>query len=160
MRIENVPKNLFLTICLILLGFVIPSAAQENETIISRSSDGAFCELNKVYLEKLFLQQKETNEKLFVISAISKKEKQTLRSSRIYNANIFLTQIMKFDKNNVLFAENISNQEMGILEFYLGSKLFLVIEQPFNKIGCFTCCEEYTPKKARKRKKVIIKRKR
>lgn len=162
MKTQNRYKNLVLSICLISLSLSIPLIAQENENeaIISKPSDGAFCELNKVFLEKLFLEQRKNNEKLFVVSTLGRKEKPTLRHARIFNSNVFLIQVMNFDKDDALFTENIDLKKAGVLEFYLGSKLFLGIEQPFNKISCFTCCEEYVPKKAKRRIKTVSNRKR
>ena len=141
-------------IYLMLFCFSFSAFAQEtkNETIISKPSVGAFCELNKVFLEKLFIEQKKNNERIFVISNSGDKEKLNIRQFRLNSARTFLIRMMKFAEDNIVFAEDDARSEAGALRFYLGSRLFLVIEQPFNKISCFTCCENFIPKKTKTRK--------
>jgi hypothetical protein len=144
-----------LMIYLILFCFSFSAIAQEtkNGTIISRPADGAYCEMNKVFLENIFREQKENNEKLFVIVGSGNNEKTNINRARLGSAKTFLIKFMKFSEESVIFAEEFKKNEVGAIQFYLGSKLFLIIEQPLNKISCFTCCEDFIPKKTRTRKK-------
>lgn len=144
----------FTALILAILLFSSFALAQykEGETIISRTYDGAYCEENRVYLEALFREQNINGEKLFVISRLGKIEQTKWVQTRLAFAKVYLTKIMPFDSEKSVFAIGEKTDSVGKLEFYLGSKLFLVIEQPKNKIGCFTCCEEYIPKGTKKKR--------
>jgi hypothetical protein len=138
-----------------MLSYSVFSQYKEGETIISKTSEDAYCELNRVYFEALVREQSENSEKLFVISRLGKIEQTKWAHNRLAFAKAYLTQVMPFDEKKSVFAIGEKTDSVGKLEFYLGSKLFLVIEQPKNELGCFSCCEEYVPKKTKRKTKKI-----
>ncbi|MCA1624339.1 MAG: hypothetical protein LC768_12070 [Acidobacteria bacterium] len=116
--------------------------SRDIETIRSFPASGAYCELNSAYLDVLVNEQKKSGERIFVISRLGKGERTSLNDARLTGVKNYLVEKAAIEKERVVFAEGDRTNGVGILEFYLGSKLFLVIEKSQNNVGCLDCCEE------------------
>ena len=112
------------------------------ETIRSFPASGAYCELNSAYLDLLSNKQKESGERIFVISRLGKREKKSKNIERLTLVKHYLIERAGLEKERVVFAEGSKTNDLGKLEFYLGSKLFLIIEMSKNSVGCFGCCDD------------------
>jgi len=106
-------------------------------------TDEAACELNSSYLDILLAKARNSNDRIFVISRLSKTESSKLNRIRLTNARLALTDGKGLSENQVITAigDRIVNGGRGRLEFYLGSRLFLVSKINKNKIACLTCCD-------------------
>lgn len=127
---------------LIVLQMVVIIKGQSNtaEYIIDSKID-ARCELNNLYIEKLITNAIEKKERIFVISKLGKNEKFKINSLRLSYTLMVLTKIKKMEPELVITAiGDKTSEKNGKLEFYYGSKLFLVILIEPNKQVCLLCC--------------------
>jgi len=90
----------------------------------------------------LISEAKQTNERIFIISRLNKKEKYPLNRFRLNYAYSVFTQLKEIKSEQVVTAigERTSERD-GRIEFYLGSQLFLVSMIENGKQVCLLCCE-------------------
>jgi hypothetical protein len=127
--------------------------AQESptETQIIKG-DANSCELNSLYLDMLTNEYRANNERVFVIARLGRGEtSRALILRRLDVSRMYLNGRIKNDR--ILFAEGEKVKGEGRVEFYLGSKLFLVSLAERGRNVCLTCCDDYIPPTKRKRVK-------
>jgi hypothetical protein len=107
-------------------------------------ADNNSCELNSAYLDYLSQEARANGERVFVVARPGRGEtSRPLSLARLNQARAFLILQRNLDPSRVVFAEGERAKDEGRLEFYLGSKLFLVSLAKQNKAVCLTCCEDY-----------------
>lgn len=149
----------FLTIISVSLLLLFPLSAVEAQTIneprIVKSGSNS-CELNSLYLDSLAQDARPSNERVFVIARRGGKESSKYISRRrLELARLHLVVATdRFSSDRIVFAEGDTVNGEGRLEFYLGSKLYLISLAQRDKNICFTCCDDpptSTKKNRRKR---------
>jgi hypothetical protein len=126
-----------------------PSVAQESppETQVVEGDANA-CELNSAYLDYMLMEQRARGERIFVIARLGRGEvNRSLNRRRLWSAGFYLLESGRTRKEQVVFAEGERVDGGGRVEFYLGSRLFLVSLAGRGKNVCLTCCEDYMPPK-------------
>lgn len=156
MRIIKHHCLLYLAFLLFLLANHITMRAQEkSETIIVKGDDNA-CELNSLYLDNLRMRfMSQDNQRVFVIARLGSKETSTrLNRLRLNSVKIYTVVSGRFPKEMTIFAEGERAEGEGRIEFYLGSRLYLVALVAPGKNICLTCCDDsYVPSKNNRGKK-------
>ncbi len=140
--------------CLLLLFILLPysciktvaaQGAQSNTKIVK--GDANSCELNSLYLDYLAQDARASLERIFVIARLGKGEKsRDLNRTRLVAARFYLIANRELKKEMIIFAEGDRADKEGRLEFYLGSKLYLVSLVERGKDVCLTCCNDDFPK--------------
>lgn len=106
------------------------------------SESGGACEANNAAIDQLVKEAKKSKERIFIISRLSKVESYKLNQVRLANASFFLTEGKEIPSSQIITAiGGRTDEKTGLLEFYLGSQLFLVSEAKKNKAVCLTCCD-------------------
>ena len=142
MRGKNALKNILIIFSAILtiFGFEINAAGQTPQPKFTVESTVDACELNSFYLDELISEAKRSKEKIFIISKLSKKEKYGINWFRLQSAQDYITtREIPVEQIVIAVGQRVS-KEPGRLEFYLGSKLFLLSEGKINKLICLVCC--------------------
>ena len=101
---------------------------------------GNNCESNLAILWDFIGEAERTGERIFVISRLGSGEtSRYLTHRRLYNARTYI--IPRLNTGNAVFAEGEQVNGEGRVEFYLGSKLALIVS--INRGGdlCVCCCE-------------------
>lgn len=90
--------------------------------------EDARCELNNRYIDMLISEVEKTNERVFVISHATKNEKAGVNYSRLIYTKTVLSKFKGLDERKITIATgDKTSAKEGNLEFWLGSKLFLVV---------------------------------
>lgn len=123
---------------------------QDNPKIVEPVS-GA-CEVNGAYLDALTQEARSRSERVFVIARLGKRESsRALNRRRLHMVRNHLVMSGRLQKDFVVFAEGDRADHEGRLEFYLGSRLYLVsLAEPGNDV-CLTCCDDRFPKRSKNR---------
>ena len=82
------------------------------ETIRSFPASGAYCELNSAYLDLLSNKQKESGERIFVISRLGKREKKSKNIERLTLVKHYLIERAGLEKERVVFAEGSKTNDL------------------------------------------------
>jgi hypothetical protein len=138
-----------LTCCLTAAG-----QTPSSETRVVKGDANA-CELNSAYLDYMVRDQRANSERIFVISRLGRGEsKRSLSRGRLQYARFYLLESGRTQKEKVIFAEGDRVDGEGRVEFYLGSRLYLVSLAERGRNVCLTCCEDYVPpRKSRKQRR-------
>lgn len=111
-------------------------SADEPEIIASRNSGNG--EVTNVYIGMIIGESKSSKERLFVIARLGKGEKlRRINRGRLVKAQNHLQRIT-LDLPPI-YAEGERVKGEGRVEFYLGSRLKLVVLAERNKMPLFTC---------------------
>lgn len=111
--------------------------AQTNEPFTVSALEDARCELNIRYIDMLISEVEKSNERIFVISHAAKNERVGVNRSRLIYTKTVISQFKGLAERKITIAtgEKTSDRE-GKLEFWLGSKLFLVVSISSNQQIC------------------------
>lgn len=122
----------------------LATSAQEQESVARIvKGDANACELNSAYLDALTQDARASSERIFVIARLGKRESsRTLNRRRLHRTRNHLVTSGRLAKGSVIFAEGDQAETKGRLEFYLGSKLYLVSLVEYGKDVCLTCCDD------------------
>lgn len=135
--------SLCLGCILFLSGDAAPAAAQEQPNTITVRGDANSCELNSLHLNSLVQEARANSERVFVIARLGRGERAALLNRlRLDMARFQLMQSGRLPKGAVIFAEGDSTDGEGRLEFYLGSRLYLVSLARRGENVCLTCCDD------------------
>lgn len=128
--------------CVLLLPQTGALAQQNSEPqhLVSRESKAA-CEMNNLYIDLLVGEAKKSKERIFIISRLGKGERAKLNWRRLGKAHFFLTDGKEIPSSQIVTAVGTTTRGIGQLEFYLGSKLFLVSEAKKGSDVCLNCCD-------------------
>ena len=108
--------------------------------------DANSCELNSAYLDYMVMEQRAKGERIFVIARLGQGEvNRSLNHNRLEYARFYLLESGRTQKEKIVFAEGERVNGEGRVEFYLGSRLFLVSLAERGKNVCLTCCDDYIP---------------
>lgn len=117
-------------------------AQQQGETQVVKVG-GNYCELNSLHLDYLVQEARAGTERIFVIARLGKKEKsRTLNRTRLDAARFHLILNRDLKEDSVILAEGERTDKEGRLEFYLGSRLYLVSMAAPGKNVCLSCCND------------------
>lgn len=148
------PNLILIAIAVCWLVAYEPVIAQQPSTepqIIK--GDANSCEANSSFLDALTNEHRSTNERVFVIARLGRGEaNRALSLNRLERARWYLVEPGRIKSENVVFAEGARINGEGRVEFYLGSKLFLVSLAERGMNVCLTCCDDYVPTPRRKRR--------
>jgi hypothetical protein len=124
-----------------------------SDTIIVESRGSG--ELNSLHLDNLVYGLRgSVAERLFVIARLGDGETaRRLNLARLEGARFYLVESGRAQKERIVFAEGERVKGEGRVEFYLGSKLYLVSLAGRGKNINFTCCDDYFPPIRSKRKR-------
>jgi hypothetical protein len=75
---------------------------------------------------------------------LGQEKSRRLNLGRLYNTRNYLSG-KSFDQSTIVFAEGERVNGEGRLEFYLGSRLRLVVLAKRNRMPNLTCCDDYFP---------------
>ena len=125
----------------------VSAVAQESSTETQVvKGDANSCELNSAYLDYIVMEQRAKGERIYVIARLGRSEvNRSLNRARLEYARFYLLESGRTQKEKVVFAEGERIDGEGRVEFYLGSRLFLVSLAERGKNVCLTCCEDYIP---------------
>ena len=119
--------------------------------VVESDSSG---EVSSREIDVMAVEAKESGERLFVVVRLGAGEtSRRLNRARLYNTRQYVSA-KGFDQRTTVFAEGERVVGEGRIEFYLGSRLRLVVLAERNKMPNLTCCEDYFPpsKTTRQRK--------
>jgi hypothetical protein len=139
--------SIYLSSGLLLLSY--PSVARAQESGETKIVEGGIngCELNSAYLDALTQEARARSERVFVIARLGRGEKSTvLNRNRLHRVRNHLVVTGRLKKDRVVFAEGDRVDSEGRIEFYLGSRLYLVSLAKQGKDVCLTCCDDRFPK--------------
>lgn len=142
----------FLASSLVVADFAFAQTVVDEPFIVESNSSG---ESSSSIIDQMAVEAKQSGERLFVIVRLGTGEtNRRLSFVRLYNTRQYVSD-KSFNPQKLVFAEGESIKGEGRIEFYLGSRLRLVLLAPRNKMPNLTCCEDYMPlvKKKPKRKK-------
>ena len=129
-----------LLISLTALAISVPGQEQQRDTKVVKGDANA-CELNSLYLDYLAQDARASSERVFVIARLGRGEKnRALNRMRLSAARFSLAANRELKKETLVFAEGEQTEKEGRLEFYLGSKLYLISLVARGKNVCLTCC--------------------
>ena len=151
--LNHVSMILAFAVCC-FMACVVSAIAQKppSETQIIKG-DANSCELNSLYLDNLISEQRANGERIFAIARLGRGEvKRSLRLNRLEYARLYLIESGRTQKEKVVFAEGERVDGEGRVEFYPGSKLYLVSLAERGKNVCLTCCKDYIPPRRGRRK--------
>jgi hypothetical protein len=101
-------------------------------------------------IDSMAAESRQSGERLFVIVRLGAGEKsRRLNLGRLYNTRTYLSA-KSFDQSAIVFAEGERINGEGRIEFYLGSRLRLVVLAKRNRMPNLTCCEDYFPPAGRR----------
>lgn len=133
-------------ICLLFIGCSGTAVAQKQSGTQIVKGDANSCELNSLHLDYLVQDARASSERVFVIGRLGKREtSRLLNRRRLHIARNHLVTSGRLNKDFVVFAEGDQSDKEGRLEFYLGSKLYLVSLIERGKDVCLTCCNDRFP---------------
>ena len=132
---------------LLLYGCPLLMRAQEQKSGTNIvKGDANACELNSAHLDALTREARATSERVFVIARLGKRERsKALNRRRLHMTRNYIITSGRLVKDNVVFAEGDQADTQGRLEFYLGSKLYLISLVEYGKDVCLTCCDDRAP---------------
>jgi hypothetical protein len=148
-------KIVFLTSAFLfsLAAFTFAQSGAVDEPVILPSNDSG--ELSASVIDGM--RSTIGDERLFVIARSGTGEtKSRITRNRLAYAKWFMLVRTGFNRQTSVFAEGEPIKGEGRIEFYIGSRLHLVILAPRNKIPNLTCCPDYiapTKKKQKKKRK-------
>jgi len=120
-----------------------PSKIEEATVTRTVQADANACETNSSFLDALTKEARTSSERVFVISRLGAGEKRTIVSrSRLQMARNHLVTSGRLQKEQVVFAEGERVIDKGRLEFYIGSRLYLISLAQRNGDICLTCCND------------------
>ena len=140
-------KLTFISIALIFCSLAACEAAfaqpdAGDPYIVPSDSSG---ELASREIDSIAVESRQSGERLFVIARLGAGEKsRRLNLGRLYNTRDYLSG-KSFDQSTIVFAEGERVNGEGRLEFYLGSRLRLVVLAKRNRMPNLTCCDDYFP---------------
>ena len=132
----------FLFTVLTITIFVGSSFSQErnNEYIVSPAVSSA-CENNRIYFDETLNEANSTKQKIFAIFRAGKNETEIINAKRLIYVKKFLQMRRDWNKSGIIYARGEKTGDEGKIEFYIGSKLYLVVTSPKNKTPCMDCCD-------------------
>ena len=149
--LKHVSIILAFAVCWFMACESVTAQESPTETQIIKG-DANSCELNSLYLDMLTNEYRANNERVFVIARLGRGEtSRALILRRLDVSRMYLNGRIKNDR--ILFAEGERVKGEGRVEFYLGSKLFLVSLAERGRNVCLTCCDDHIPPTKRKRVK-------
>ena len=77
----------------------------------------------------------------FIIFRAGKVETETVNAKRLRYVKGFLQNSKGWRVFNTVYARGEKSDNEGIIEFYIGGKLFLIVISPKNKTPCLDCCD-------------------
>lgn len=112
-------------------------------------------ELNSLHLDNLAYELRSSVAgRVFVIARLGDGETaRWLNLARLEGARFYLVESGRTQKERIVFAEGERVKGEGRVEFYLGSRLYLVSLAGRGKAINFTCCDDYIPPGRSKRKR-------
>ena len=133
-------KNPMLTVLFIALFGIFAVGQTENkesaEFVIE--SKGQWCESNNVGLDILsVLLNENPATKLFIIARAGTGEKASVIKRRLDETEYVVLGIKGFNEKRVIFATGDSIKGEGRLDFYLGSKLFMIVRMKKKDSVCY-----------------------
>ncbi len=121
----------------------VQATAQEASVTKIVRADANACETNGSYLDMLTNEARSRSQRVFVISRLGIGERRiSIGRRRLQMARNHLITSDRLQKEQVVFAEGERVQGEGRLEFYLGSRLFLISLAQRNGNVCLTCCND------------------
>lgn len=133
-----------LTLTFSTIAFSHSTLAQDasNERHVVRA-DSSSCEVNGAFLDSLVQDARSGSERIFVIARLGDGESsRPLNRSRLEYSRFYISINKGLKSDKVVFAEGDRVNGEGRLEFYLGSKLYLVSLAKRNRMVCLTCCDD------------------
>jgi hypothetical protein len=138
--------------CLMACASAIAHESSTGTQIIK--GDANSCELNSAYLDYMVMEQRAKGERIFVIARLGRGEvNRSLNHNRLEYARFYLLESGRTQKEKIVFAEGERINGEGRVEFYLGSRLFLVSLAERGKNVCLTCCDDYIPPRRNRSRK-------
>ena len=98
---------------------------------------GDTCELTNRYIEQLAFGAIENQERVFAISRPGKDEKNKISDLRLKAINFALIVKGMPETQFVIATGRRTSNRNSVVEFYLGSKFFLLVPVPKGYPGCF-----------------------
>ena len=144
--------RLSLALAAIALSLTLESmaVAQRNDKPDVVPSDDSG-EVTAAQIDNLANDAKITGERLFVIARLGTGEtSQRLNYGRLFNTRNNIAP-KPFDQSSIVFASGDRVVGEGRIEFYLGSRLRLVVLAKRNKMPNLTCCRDYLPPRRKHR---------
>ncbi len=91
----------------------------------------------------LLAEAKKTGATISIVSRLGRGENERMNRIRLFNVRQLLLIGKAIEPRKVISknGKRFPNKRTGQLEFYLGRKLLLISEAPFNKSICADCCE-------------------
>lgn len=116
--------------------------ASDEPYIVESDSSG---EISSREIDSMAVEAGQIGERLFVIVRLGTGEtNRRLNFARLFNTRQYISQ-KSFDSRKTVFAEGERVEGEGRIEFYLGSRLRLVLLAQKNKMPNLTCCDDYIP---------------
>ena len=132
-------------------------SASDEPYIVPSDSSG---EISSREIDSMAVEARQSGERLFVIVRLGEGEtSRRLNLGRLYNTRSYLSG-KSFNPSTTIFAEGERVNGEGRIEFYLGSRLRLIVLAKRNKMPNLTCCEDYFPPAERKSKRKGISKQR
>ncbi|MBD0372564.1 MAG: hypothetical protein ICV60_17100 [Pyrinomonadaceae bacterium] len=143
----------FFFVCLLYNSISLMAQTTSSGTITVESLGSG--EINSLHLDNLVFElRRSVAERLFVIARLGDGETfRRLNLARLDGARLYLVESGRIPKERIVFAEGERVKGEGRVEFYLGSRLYLVSLAGRGKNINFTCCGDYIPLSRGKRKK-------
>ena len=143
---------IFFASVLLTAGSAFAQTVADAPYIVESNSSG---EISSKEIDSMAQEARQSSDRLFVIVRLGAGEtNRRLNFVRLFNTRQYISE-KSFDPMKTIFAEGEPIKGEGRIEFYLGSRLRLVLLAPRNKMPNLTCCEDYMPpvKKKPKRQK-------
>jgi len=140
------PLNSLSAIAVFCLSYAVLSysALAQNppsETQIVRADANA-CELNNLYIDYFAQDARSSGERVFVIARLGRGEtSRTINRDHLGYARFMLTN-KDVRPERLVIAEGERVAGEGRVEFYLGSRLYLVSLAKRNEMVCLMCCND------------------
>ena len=145
-----------MTILLFLCLFLVTenSFAQVSISTPQVVESGDSGELNSLYLDNLVSELHRSDvERIFVIGRLGRGEiVRSLNLNRLERARLYLIESGRTQRERVIFAEGERVDGEGRVEFYLGSRLYLISLARRGRNINFTCCDSYIPSRRNRRR--------
>ena len=118
--------------------FVIAQKSSDSFNIVNAKSNA--CEQNSLEIDILGGDTSKTKERMFVIARAGRTETETVNLRRLQKLRQFLEERKGWKNLDVVYARGERMSVEGQIEFYVGSKLRLIIKAGLNHTPCMDCC--------------------
>jgi len=149
-------RKFLLLVLMTMFSATLSFSQEKNEEPTISEANSAACEGNSAHFAYIATEVSKSKERIFIIFRAGKGETETVNAKRLNYVKGFLQNFKSWRTFNTVYARGEKTNSEGKIEFYIGSKLFLVVVSPKNATPCLTCCDEgFDPQNLLKTKRNI-----